>query len=411
MASYKTLVTLRYLRSRKGFSSLVTWFSMVGIALGVAALIVVMSVMAGFRADLLDKILGMTGHISVSAPQYSETAALAARDMLLQNESDVVVAATPYILGQGMIISARNSSGALIRGVQLSDIPTMVANNILTGELTSLDQGYNAIIGSDLAKRLGVGVGSEITLISPEGQRTVAGFIPRMMTLRIGAIFEVGMYQYDNGFLFTSLKTAQTFFRLKGQVSALDIYLTNPDLADATIAKVRKYTNNYTTITPWTRVNKEFFNALQVESVAMFIILTLIILVAAFNIVTSQITLVGDKKSDIAILRTFGATRLGILQIFFFNGLLIGAIGTAAGVALGIAVTANLHNIMLGLENLLGIDLFAAQIYYLKTLPTVLELQKVATIAAMSMSLTLLASLYPAWRASRLNPVEALRDA
>jgi lipoprotein-releasing system permease protein len=374
----------------------------------VATLIIVMSVMNGFRADLLDRILGVNGHITV----YPNSGEITEYRSLSQKLAglDRVTRAHPQVQGQVMVTHRGEASGAVVRGMARADLleRELIAGNVLIGNAKDFGEG-GALVGRRLANKLGLGLGDQITLVSPRGNTTVMGTVPRVKSFPIAGLFEVGMYEYDSSFVYLPLAQAQTFFRTGAGVNAIEMFVENPDDVDRVREAVGATLGpGYRTV-DWQRANASFFNAIQVERNVMFLILTLIIVVAAFNIISGQIMLVKDKGPDIAILRTMGATRGMIMRIFLISGAAIGVIGTAAGFALGLAFAQNIETIRGWLETLTGTELFAAEIYFLSNLPSKVDPMEVATVVAMSLALSLLATLYPSWRAARLDPVEALR--
>jgi lipoprotein-releasing system permease protein len=408
--AFERTVAFRYLRARRkeGFISVIAGFSLLGIALGVATLIIVMSVMNGFRAELLDRILGVNGHMTVypRSGQIEDYASLSTRLQELQR----VTMAHPQVQGQVMVTNAGEASGAVVRGMRPQDLRAreLIADNVVLGSLEQFG-GQGALVGRRLATKLGLSLGDQITLVSPRGRTTVMGTVPRVKSFRIAGLFEVGMYEYDSSFVYLPLDSAQAFFRTGAGVNAIELFVRNPDEIDATRAEVEALLGAGYRIVDWQRANASFFNAIQVERNVMFLILTLIILVAAFNIISGQIMLVKDKGPDIAILRTMGATRAMIMRIFLISGASIGVVGTALGFLLGIAFATNIETIRQWLEGLTGTELFAAEIYFLSNLPSKVDPNEVAAVVAMALALSLLATLYPSWRAARLDPVEALR--
>ena len=405
-------VAMRYLRARRqeGFISVIAWFSLLGIALGVATLIIVMSVMNGFRQELLSRILGLNGHLGV----HGQTTALADFDAVAAVVRKVpgVVSVTPIVEGQVMASARGAARGAVVRGIRPDDLAvgrSLVGRNIRGGGLAQFKGDDAIVVGSRLADRLGVGIGDQITLISPQGVTTAIGTMPRMRAYRVVATFNVGMFEYDSSFVFMPLEAAQLYFRLPGAVTNLEVFVTNPDDAPKSGGHIHSALSGKARIHDWQQANSSFFNAIQVERNVMFLILTLIILVAAFNIVSSMIMLVKDKGRDIAILRTMGATRGSIMRIFFMSGASIGVIGTVAGCVLGIAFALNIETIRQGIQGLTGTDLFAAEIYFLSRLPAKIDWSEVSAVALMGLGLSFLATIYPSWRAAALDPAEALR--
>jgi lipoprotein-releasing system permease protein len=405
------MLAMRYLRARRqeGFISVIAWFSLLGIVLGVATLIIVMAVMNGFREELLSRILGLNGHLSI----YGPPAGLTEFDPLAGTVAGVagVVEVDPMIEGQAMVTANGVARGAVVRGLRPEDIRrrTILSGNITSGSLDDFEGEDAVLIGSRLAERLGVSIGDQITVISPKGNVSAFGTVPRVRSYPVVATFNIGMYEYDSGFVFMPLEAAQTYFRLPDAVTTLEIFVENPDDAPNMVRDVRAAVGNVGRVYDWQRANASFFNAIQVERNVMFLILTLIIVVAAFNIVSSLIMLVKDKGRDIAILRTMGATRGMIMRIFFLSGISIGVIGTFGGVILGLTFASNIETIRQGIQALTGTELFAAEIYFLSRLPAKVEAVEVTAIIVMALALTFLATIYPSWRAARIEPAEALR--
>lgn len=406
---FEWMVAMRYLRARRseGFISVIAWFSLLGIALGVATLIIVMSVMNGFRQELLTRILGLNGHITVYAPAggFRDYDSLAG----IIGELPGVVAAHPLVEGQVMVAHQGTARGALVRGVAREDLRRrpIVAENITAGTIEAFEDGV--VIGRRMAEHMGLGVGDEITIISPTGNVTAFGTVPRVANFPIVAVFEVGMFEYDSTFVFMPLSLAQTFFQVPDAATALEVFVTDPDRAPAAIGDIHGVIGGGARILEWQRANAGFFNAIQVERNVMFLILTLIILVAAFNVISSLIMLVKDKGRDIAILRTMGATRGMIMRVFLISGASIGVIGTLLGFGVGLAFASNIETLRQWIQSATGAELFAAEIYFLSQLPAKVEPAEVATVVAMGLGLSFLATLYPSWRAARIDPAEALR--
>jgi lipoprotein-releasing system permease protein len=408
--AFERMVAFRYLRARRqeGFISVIAIFSLLGIALGVATLIIVMSVMNGFRAELLGRILGFNGHINVYAVQGAMTDynVLAKEVAVLPG----VVAVRPIIEGQVMATSQRGSSGALVRGLSAADLKNqpLLANHVDAAALAAFKDD-SVIIGARLAFRLGVGPGDSITFISPQGQATAFGTVPRIKSYTIAGTFNVGMYEFDNSVVFMPLAAAQTFFNIGNSVSSLEVVVANPDAVHSYDLEILQKFGSRVKLFDWQQSNISFFNAVEIERNVMFLILTLIILVAAFNIVSSMIMLVKDKGRDIAILRTMGATRGMILRIFMLSGASVGVVGTLAGFVLGVLFADNIEAIRQAIQSIIGTDLFSAEIYFLTQIPARVDPAEVATVLAMAFGLSFLATIYPSWRAARLDPVEALR--
>ncbi len=409
---FERMVAARYLRARRreGFISIIAWFSLLGIALGVATLIIVMSVMNGFRAELLGRILGLNGHIGV----YAQAGGLTDFDSLADKIRQLphVVSVTPIVEGQVMATSPTGgASGAMVRGIREQDLlsHTTVGKGIRAGDPSQFHGDDAVIVGSRLAEKLGLRVGDRITIISPKGNVTAFGTVPRMRAYKIVAVFNVGMYEYDSSFIFMPLEAAQVYFMLPNRATDLSVMLDNPDEVRDVVDGIRHVSGDTVRVYDWQQANASFFNAVQVERNVMFLILTLIILVAAFNIISSLIMLVKDKGRDIAILRTMGATRGMIMRIFFISGASVGVIGTAAGVALGLAFALNIESIRQFLQRLTGRELFSAEIYFLSQLPAKVDAAEVVLVVALALFLSFAATIYPSWRAARLDPVEALR--
>ena len=410
--AFERMVASRYLRARRreGFISIIAWFSLLGIMLGVATLIIVMSVMNGFRAELLGRILGLNGHVGVYAPVggMTEFDRLAEQIRKLPG----IVRVTPTAEGQVMATSSAGAAtGALVRGVRPADLLSQqaVLKGIKEGDPRAFQGEDAVIVGNRLAEKLGLRVGDKLTLISPKGNVTAFGTVPRMRAYKIVATFNVGMYEYDSTFVFMPLEAAQVYLMLPDRITDLQIMVENPDDVRGLVRSINDLTGGRLRVYDWQQANASFFNAVLVERNVMFLILTLIILVAAFNIISSLIMLVKDKGRDIAILRTMGATRGMIMRIFFIAGASVGVIGTLAGVSLGLAFALNIEKIRQFLQGLTGRELFSAEIYFLSQLPAKVDAAEVGLVVAMALVLSFAATLYPSWRAARLDPVEALR--
>jgi len=409
-APVERLIAGRYLRPRReeGFISVIALFSLLGIALGVGTLIVVLAVMSGFRAELLGRVLGLNGHVTVQTGPEG----LADFDQLADRlrAAEGVVTVTPLISGQVMATAHGVASGALVRGIRPEDLAARaaIADHLQAGSVARLSDDQIAI-GSRMAYRMALGLGDRLTLISPKGTATAFGTVPRMKAYEIGAIFEVGMFEYDNTLILMPLEAAQLYFQLEGRANELEVMVADPDHVGAYRNELRPLVGDAGQLVDWQQANASFFTALKVERNVMFLILSLIIMVAAFNIIAGMIMLVKDKGRDIAILRTMGATRGAIMRVFFMSGAAIGVTGTLAGFLLGLAFAANIETIRQWLQVLTGTDLFSAEIYFLSHLPARIEASDVLSVVLMSLVLSLLATLYPSWRAARLDPVEALR--
>ena len=406
------LLAFRYLRARReeGFISVIAWFSFAGITLGVATLIIVMSVMNGFRTELINRILGLNGHIGVFSAT-SEPLTDYNRVALKLAEFPNVIAATPQVQGQVMASSARAQTGAVVRGVSWSDLAARkpLWDSLSQQAIAAFRDDKHILIGETMAFRLGLKIGDKMTLLSASGRTTAFGSIPSKRTFTIGGLFKVGMHEYDNSFIFMPLSEAQSFFQLPEAVSGIEVYSDAPlkiELLRRAIAinlggEYRQF--------DWQERNKSFLNALNVERNVMFIILTLIILVAAFNIVSSMIMLVRSKNADIAVLRSMGASSGMVMRVFLITGASIGVIGTFVGTILGLLFCWQIDAIKRFIEGLSGAELFSAEIYYLSKLPAIIDPSEVLTVVVMAFVLSLVASLYPAWRASHIAPAEVLR--
>ncbi len=411
LGAFERMVAFRYLRARRqeGFVSVIAVFSLLGIMLGVATLIIVMAVMNGFRADLLGRILGFNGHITVYA---APGAPLNDFDQLAAKIKAVhgVTAAYPEIQGQVMATSRDQSSGVLVRGVSAQTIQaqSLIATHLSSGALAGFNGG-GILIGSRLAFKLGVHPGDTVTLISPQGTPTAFGTMPRIKAYRIAGTFNVGMYEFDSGVIFMPLPQAQLFFQLPNAVSDISVFVTKPDDVRTYDQAVAAALGGRMRIFDWQQSNLSFFNAVEIERNVMFLILTLIIVVAAFNVISSMIMLVKDKGRDIAILRTMGATRGMILRIFMLSGASIGIVGTLLGFVLGVEFAAHIEAIRQVIQGIIGTNLFAPEIYFLTQIPARLDPYEVGSVVAMALALSFLATIYPSWRAARLDPVEALR--
>ncbi len=410
-AGFEWMIALRYLRAKRkeSFVSVISGFSLIGIALGVATLIIVMSVMNGFRHELLSRILGLNGHVIVQGlgGNLNNFDADAARVRAVPG----VVRVAPIVDGQVMATSGGISSGALVRGMRRGDLETLttVSNNLSPGALARFEGGDSVIVGSRLASKLGVGPGLDITLIAPRGNVTPFGTTPRVKTYTIAGTFNIGMSEYDETFIFMPLSEAQLYFNTGAGVNGLEVMVADPDHLESLQGQIAQVAGMGTRIVTWKDVNSSLFGALQVERNVMFLILTLIILVAALNIVSGLIMLVKDKGADIAILRTMGATRGAVMRVFLIAGASIGVTGTLLGFVVGVVFCANIEEIRQFLSRLTGTTLFNPEIYFLSRMPAEMDPGEVIAVVLMSLTLSLLATLYPSWRAARLDPVEALR--
>ncbi len=411
--AFERMMAMRYLRARRqeGFISVIAGFSLLGIALGVATLIIVMAVMNGFREELLGRILGLNGHLTV----YGQGAPLTDFDHIAQEVRGLkgVTEASPLVEGQVMATANGAAGGALVRGMRPEDLQarTLISSHIIRGSLADFKGDDAALIGIRMAQKFGISVGDRVTLISPQGNVTAFGTMPRLRAYRVVAVFNVGMYEYDSSFVYLPLSAAQLFFQLRpDQVTGVEVMVQNPDDVFRQRLDISQALGPSVRLFDWQQANSSFFNAVQVERNVMFLILTLIIVVAAFNIISSLIMLVKDKSKDIAIMRTMGASRGAIMRVFFLAGTSVGVIGTAAGFVLGVLFCANIETIRQWLQALTGTQLFSPEVYFLSQLPAKTDPVEVAQVVVMALALSVLATIYPSWRAARLDPVEAQRD-
>ena len=410
-APFEWMLSLRYLRARRkeGFISVIAGFSFVGIMLGVATLIIVMAVMNGFRQELLDKILGLNGHLLIQPLESPLTDFEAVANRLSQVEG--VRLAAPIVEGQALASSPFNAAGVLVRGIRSADLQkiTSIANNIKQGTLDGFDEGQGVAVGRRLGDQLSLRAGDSITLVAPRGAVTPMGTTPRIKTYKVAAVFEIGMSEYDAAFVFMPLPEAQAYFNRAGDVTAIEVYTTNPDRIDRFRRLVTESAGRPIFMIDWRQRNATFFSALQVERNVMFLILTLIVLVAALNIISGLIMLVKDKGGDIAILRTMGATQGAVMRVFLITGAAIGVVGTLVGLLVGTLVCLNIETIRQFLSWLTRTELFSPELYFLSRMPANMDMGETTAVVVMALSLSLLATLYPSWRAARLDPVEALR--
>ena len=410
-AAFEWMLSLRYLRARRkeGFISVIAGFSFLGILLGVATLIIVMAVMNGFRKELLDKILGLNGHLLIQPidSPLTDWQQVAAR---ISGVAGVRLAA-PIVEGQALASSPFNASGVLVRGIRAADLLQLpsIANNIRQGGVDGFDQGQGLVIGKRLADQLSTHVGDALTLVAPRGAVTAFGTTPRIKTYKVAAVFEIGMSEYDSTFVFMPLPEAQAYFNRADDVTAIEVYGTDADDIDALRGRINQAAGRPIFMVDWRQRNATFFNALQVERNVMFLILMLIVLVAALNIISGLIMLVKDKSGDIAILRTMGATQGAVMRVFLITGASIGVVGTFAGFIIGTMVCLNVESIRQFLSWLTSTELFSPELYFLSKLPAEMDPGETFAVLAMALALSLLATLYPSWRAARLDPIEALR--
>ena len=410
-AAFEWMLARRYLRARRkeGFISVIAGFSFVGIMLGVATLIVVMSVMSGFRKELYDKILGINGHVflvRVGQP-FTDYQAIAEKAAEVPGVRHVM----PIVEGQAMVMSSKEATGAFVRGLRANDVQALpqIARHIELGSLDGFDDGDGVVIGMRLAQTLGVTVGDGISLVSPKGPSTPFGTAPRIKRYKVAAIFSIGMTHFDRVLVIMPLAEAQRYFNYDGAVERIDMMVQTPEKVADMHQAIRAAVGPGVAVADWRRHNQEFLTVLEVERITMFIILSLIVLVAALNIISGLMMLVKDKGRNIAILRTMGATKGAIMRIFVITGASIGIVGTIAGLILGLLFCAHIDEIRQFVSWLTGTKIFPPEVYQLSKLPARLDLRETSFIVAMAMVLSILATLYPSWRASRLDPVEALR--
>jgi len=410
-APFEWKIALRYLRARRheSFIAVISTFSLIGIALGVATLIIVMSVMNGFRHELLGRILGLNGHMIVQSiagglPNFDATAA---RIRAIPG----VQSATPIIEGQVMASANNAAFGALVRGLRPADLQklTSVSSTLSPGALQTFQSEPSVIMGARLADKMGLAPGDHVTLIAPRGAYTPFGTTPRVKSYPIAGTFRIGMSEYDQTFIFMPLDEAQLFFNMGTTAGGIEIMVTSADAVNQWRVPVERAAGDFARVTDWQQMNSSLFGALQVERNVMFLILMLIILVAALNVISGLIMLVKDKNHDIAILRTMGATPGAVMRVFFIAGASIGLFGTLGGLLLGVVFCDNIESIRQFLSSLTGTELFSPEIYFLSKMPAEMDTGEVLSVAGMSLALSFLATLYPSWRAARLDPVEALR--
>lgn len=405
-------IGLRYTRSkrRNHFISFISFSSMAGIVLGIMALITVLSVMNGFGKELRDRILGVVSHVTVTGVGDRLDNWQSVKKEIANTK--YVIGAAPFVVGQGMLANGQRVGGVVVRGVLPETEPEVsrLAEKMEKGALTDLKAGaFNIIIGHELSWKLALDVGDSVSLVIPQALVTPAGLMPRFRRFKVVGIFKIGMYEYDSGLALIHMDDAAKLFRLQDRVSGLRLKLSNMDLAPYVSANIEDQTKGKYLTQDWTKEHANFFRALRIEKRMMLIILLLIVAVAAFNIVSTLVMVVTDKQSDIAILRTLGMSPASIMSIFIVQGTLIGVIGTILGVASGISLALNVEQAVHFLEQMLGFTFLAADVYYITDLPSDIHWQDVVVIASASLVMTILATLYPAWRASKVQPAQALR--
>ena len=406
------MIAFRYIKSRRveGFISISAWFSLLGIMLGVATLIVVMSVMNGFRTELVDRILGINGHLIIysknerTIPNYTKII-----NKILDTPN--VVAVTAHLEGQALAKNKNSISGVIIRGSKWSDLAAkkILWKSLNQSTISNFKDKQNIIMGYRLGQKLNLKVGDYISLISPNGMETALGILPVNQNFKIGGFFDMGMYEYDNNFIFIPWKKAELFLSTNNVAHGIEVFLKDQKLTSSVNLQLQSKLNKNLIVIDWKKRNSSFMNALAVEKNVMFVILTLIILVAAFNIISSMIMLVQTKKADIALMRTMGGSQYLIIKVFMLTGSIIGFLGTFVGVLIGVFVSMNIEKIRQLISSIFGQELFSAEIYFLSKLPSNININEVLIVICISIFLTLLASIFPAWKASKISPAEALR--
>lgn len=407
------LIAFRYLKSKRkeGFISITAIFSFVGIMIGVATLIVVMSVMNGFRYELVNRILGVNSHLTI----YSRNSQIHDYQLLIDQVKKIpdVKYVNPIVESPAMLSSRAKNSGGLVKAVKLEDLKNkkLISGNITGGDIERMSERNSVLVGSAVAQSMNLRVGDPLKVISAETAETIVGAIPRIKTYQVAGVFESGLYEYDSTTVFLNFDMAQVHFRFPDSASGIEIFVQDPTKLDDVKQEIFRILPNYPDLyaVDWQQSNAGFIDALKVESTVMFLILTLIILVAAFNIISSMIMLVNDKNKNIALLRTLGMTKGGIMRIFLICGSSIGFVGTFLGFLIGVVFSSNINNIKLWLESMTDVTLFNPAIYFLSTLPAKVFASDVILIVGMALVISFLATLYPAYKASKANPAEILR--
>ncbi|TSA56303.1 MAG: lipoprotein-releasing ABC transporter permease subunit [Methylophilaceae bacterium] len=412
---FELFVGMRYTRAkrRNHFISFISFTSMVGIGLGVAALIVVLSVMNGFQEELRSRILGVASHLQITGANnlLSDWSKISSKVQTTKHVSGTA----PYIMAQGMLSNGQAVQGAIVRGVLPSDEGKVsdLSQHMRAGQLTDLKAGeFGIVLGAELAQSLGVILGDKIVLMAPQGQFTPTGVVPRIKQFTVVGLFQIGMYEYDAGLALINIDDAAKLYRMGDNVSGVrlkldDLFLAPQISRDLAVSLSGETQSLF--LTDWTQEHANFFRAIQMEKRVMFIILALIVAVAAFNIVSTLVMAVTDKRADIAIMRTFGASPLSIMGIFIVQGALIGIVGTVAGAFFGVLIALNIGVIVPFIEHIFHVQFLAKDVYYISELPSHLLWSDVLTIVVLSFFLSLIATLYPSWKASKMNPAEALR--
>lgn len=403
-------IAMRYLRAKRkeGFASVVSVFSFIGITLGVATLIVTMAVMSGVKTELINRIIGINAHISIGSyngkiNNYNE---LVSKLKSIEG----VTNANPAIQGQVLASVGDNNVGLMFRGLNNSDLKNkkLVSEGIVFGEPYN-DKNFEIIVGTHLAKNLGAKVGKKIKLLSPKFNSTVFGAVPRLKDFKVTGIFDVGMYEYDSSVVFGPLLAAQKFFNLKDSVNSIEISVNDPKNLSDIKMQVLEVIGSDLYINDWRQSNAGFLESIDVQANVLFLILALIILVAAFNVISGMVMLVGDKIKEIAILRTIGLSKSSVMRIFVISGFMIGFLGTVLGIALGLLFASNIEEIRLWLESISNTNLFSAEIYFLSKLPADVKYEDVLNISILALTLSFLSTLYPSYKASNTDPAEALK--